>query len=61
MENELLQKVEEYLARAGLSPTRFGRIVVHDPRFVFDLRAGRRPRRKVYGKVTAYLVAHGTR
>ena len=59
MENELLQKVEEYLIHAGLSPTRFGRIVVHDPRFVFDLRAGRRPRRKVHGKVAAYLVAHG--
>ena len=59
MENELLQNVEAYLTRAGLSPTRFGRIVVHDPRFVFDLRAGRRPRRRVHGKVTAYLVAHG--
>jgi len=59
MENELLRNVEEYLAQAGLSPTRFGRIVVHDPRFVFDLRAGRRPRRRVHGKVTAYLIAHG--
>ena len=59
MENELLQKVEEYLTRAGLSPTRFGRIVVHDPRFVFDLRAGRRPRRRVHGKVAAYLAANG--
>ena len=59
MENELLQKVEEYLARAGLSPTRFGRIVVHDPRFVFDLRARTRPRRKVPGQVTASLLPHG--
>lgn len=58
-DNELLHSVEEYLARAGLSPTRFGRIVVHDPRFVFDLRLGRRPRRRVHGKVMAYLVAHG--
>ena len=59
MESELLTKVEDYLARAGLSPTRFGRIVLHDPRFVFDLRAGRRPRRQVHGKVTAYLNANG--
>ena len=58
METELLQKVEEHLARAGLSPTRFGRIVVHDPRFVFDLRAGRHPRNRVHGKVTAYLIAN---
>ena len=59
METELLQKVEEHLARAGLSPTRFGRIVVHDPRVGFDLRAGRRPRRRVHGTVTAYLGATG--
>ena len=59
MENELLRQIEEYLARVGLSPTRFGRIVVHDPRFVFDLRAGRRPRRRVHSRVIAYLVAHG--
>ena len=59
MESELLREVEEYLARAGLSPTRFGRIVLHDPRFVFDLRAGRRPRHRVHGKVTAYLMANG--
>ena len=58
MESELLQKIEEHLARMELSPTRFGRLVVHDPRFVFDLRAGRRPRRRVHGKVSAYLAAH---
>lgn len=58
VESELLRQIEEYLARVGLSPTRFGRIVVHDPRFVFDLRAGRRPRRRVHGRVAAYLAAH---
>lgn len=59
MDGELLPRIELLLARVGLSATRFGRIVVHDPRFVFDLRAGRRPRRRVHTRVHAYLAEHG--
>jgi hypothetical protein len=56
---DLLQRIERFLANMGVSPTRFGRTVVHDPRFVFDLRAGRRPRRQVHAKVESYLARHG--
>lgn len=59
MDGDLLQRIEGFLARMGVSPTRFGRTVVHDPRFVFDLRAGRRPRRKVHARVVSYLSQHG--
>lgn len=58
MDGDLLPRIEAFLIRVGLSATRFGRIVVHDPRFVFDLRAGRRPRRLVHARVAAYLVEH---
>jgi 2,4-dienoyl-CoA reductase-like NADH-dependent reductase (Old Yellow Enzyme family) len=55
METQLLEQIEQYLVRTQLSPTRFGRIVVRDPRFVEDLRAGRQPRQRTMEKVSAYL------
>ncbi len=55
MEMQLLEQIEQYLERTHLSPTRFGRIVVRDPRFVTDLRAGRIPRRRTIEKVSGYL------
>lgn len=36
--------------------TRFGRRAVGDPRFVLDLRLGRRPRRRTLERVETYLV-----
>jgi len=38
-----------------MSPTRFGRRAVGDPRFVLDLREGRRPRARTLKKVEEYL------
>ena len=51
----LLRRVENYLRRSGTAPTRFGRDVVHDPRFVFDLRNGREPRPETVRRVAAWL------
>jgi hypothetical protein len=42
-------------ADTGVSATRFGRRVVGDPRFVVDLRAGRRPRERTVAKIQAYF------
>ena len=39
---KLTQKIEEFLAASGMSPTVFGRKVLKDPNFVFDLRNGTR-------------------
>lgn len=52
---DLLRRIERYLKRSRTSPTRFGREAVRDPRFVFDLRMGRMPRRQVERRVKAYL------
>ena len=51
----LLREIEKYLRRNDTAPTRFGREVVGDPRFVFDLRNGRDPRPATIARVRAYL------
>ncbi len=51
----LLREIEKFLRRNDTAPTRFGRDVVGDPRFVFDLRNGRDPRPSTEARVRAYL------
>ena len=51
----LLREVEKYLRRNDTAPTRFGRDVVGDPRFVFDLRNGRDPRPSTVARVMEFL------
>ena len=53
----LLREVEKFLRQNDTAPTRFGREVVGDPRFVFDLRKGRDPRPQTVARVRAYLEA----
>jgi len=52
-----LREVEKFLRHRRVAPTRFGRDVVGDPRFVFDLRNGREPRPRTIQRVRAYLEA----
>ena len=54
---QLLREVEKFLRQNDTAPTRFGREVVGDPRFVFDLRKGRDPRPQTVARVRAYLEA----
>ena len=53
----LLREVEKFLHRSDVAPARFGREVLGDPRFVFDLRNGRDPRPRTVARVIAYLEA----
>jgi hypothetical protein len=53
----LLLTVERHLRRAAVSPSRFGREVAGDPRFVFDLRRGREPRAATRERVLAFIAA----
>ncbi|AEI38229.1 MAG: hypothetical protein ABF461_08390 [Zymomonas mobilis subsp. pomaceae] len=55
----LLGKIEKYLSATGMTPTRFGRDALNDPRFVLDLRRGREPRRRTLSRVLTYLEQHG--
>lgn len=52
---ELLQQIEEYLVRSGTRPSMFGRQAVGDPRFVQDLREGRRPRKKTQQRIRNFM------
>ena len=51
----LLTEVEKFLRQSNIPAARFGREVMRDPRFVFDLRNGREPRDRTVTKVRAFL------
>jgi hypothetical protein len=53
----LLREVEKFLRRSDTAPSRFGRDVFGDPRFVFDMRNGRDPRPQTVARVITYLEA----
>lgn len=50
-------RVEGFLSRTGMAPSRFGDEACNDRRFVFDLRDGRSPGLKTIDKVDAYMAA----
>ena len=56
---ELLDQIETYLAQTRIPPSKFGRMALGDPRFVEDLRAGRRPRSTTQEKVKSFLSCSG--
>jgi 2,4-dienoyl-CoA reductase-like NADH-dependent reductase (Old Yellow Enzyme family) len=51
----LLREVEKFLKSSNFPAARFGREVMGDPRFVFDLRRGREPRPRTVERVRAFL------
>jgi len=53
----LLREIEKFLRSSRVPATRFGREVLGDPRFVFDLRNGREPRPLTVARVRAFLEA----
>lgn len=56
----LLLAVERHLRRTDQTPSRFGREVAGDPRFVFDLRRGREPRAATRKRVLAFIAGRET-
>jgi hypothetical protein len=57
--DELLRDIERFIKAQGITPTRFGREAVKDPNFVFDLRDGREPRRRVRDAAKKYMLTFG--
>lgn len=51
----LLQTIERHLRRSGVSPTRFGRDAVGDPRLIGDLRNGREARPETAARIFAFI------
>lgn len=52
---EILEQIEAYLAATKVSPSTFGRRAAGDPRLVFDLKQGRRPRKGTAERILRYL------
>ena len=40
---EFLEELEAFLAKYEIAPTSFGRLIMNDPTYVFQLREGRSP------------------
>lgn len=55
----VLRKVENYLRRSAMPPTKFGRLSVNDPRLVGDLRNGREPGMRMIARIEAFLTVAG--
>lgn len=55
----ILDRIDHYLRRSKVSPSRFGRDVVGDPNFVMNLRDGRRPRQATLERIHIFLDRHG--
>lgn len=54
----LLRTIEIYLRRTGMTPTRFGRDAVQDPRLIHDMKRGREPGRAMTERVLAFIESH---
>lgn len=57
----LLIKIDSFLRRTAMPPTKFGRLAVRDPRLVGDLRRGREPGSATIARVEAFIAAQAKR
>jgi len=51
----LIRKIEKFLRETNMAWTKFGRLAVHDPRFVGDLRNGRTPRAETAERAERFM------
>lgn len=54
----MLRTVEIFLRQTGMSPTRFGRDAVRDPRIVLDMRKGREPSERMCRRLNLFIARH---
>jgi hypothetical protein len=52
---QLKRRIEWYLKRARIAPTRFGRETVNDPNLVFQIRHGRQVTDETAARIHAWL------
>ncbi|HEX8485687.1 hypothetical protein [Sphingomonas sp.] len=50
-----LTEIGRYLEETGMPETKFGRLAVHDPRLVGDLRRGRQLGEQVAARIDRFL------
>ena len=52
--------VERFLRQSGLSPTKFGRMAVGDPRLVHDMRKGREIGERMANRLRNFMASYRT-
>lgn len=55
----ILWKVERFLTKSAMPPTKFGRLAANDPRLVGDLRRGREVRSQMAARIENFLQDQG--
>lgn len=55
----LLPRINCFLKASGMSPTRFGREAVRDPRLLADLKRGREPGPRIVKRIDRFLKERG--
>jgi hypothetical protein len=58
---DLLAEIAKFCDRTGLSVAAFGKEAMGDPRFVYDLKAGRQCLPRTVEKARAYIAANAER
>ena len=56
---DLLSDILAFCEANGLSRGEFGKRAMNDPRFVYDIQAGRECRRATIGKARAFMAEKG--
>lgn len=54
---KLLQEIEAFLVRTGMTQTSFGRDSIRDPAIVADIRKGKNPRLDTADKLRAFMAS----
>lgn len=52
---ELIEIIEKFLKKTGMSATSFGTLAANSPSFVFDIRAGRGCGEAVQKRITDFI------
>ena len=55
MKWSLRRRIEQFLKRTRIPPTRMGLDVAGDPKLVFSIRKGRAPRPRMEARIIAYM------
>ena len=57
-DTELLARVDAFLERHGMAPTRLGREATGEPQLIDSIRNGRSPSLKVWNKVADFMARY---
>lgn len=54
----LLNEIDSFLRKTGMTATAFSKAAMGDPNFVRDLRSGREPRARLVQRARDYMESH---